>query len=270
MDSLEERIERAERGGPAELRLLVHDSAVEVLEALLRNPFLSEEHLLTLLQRKNLPRELLEAVAKNEQLIESQRVKAALVANPHTPRLVAMALLKFLYLFDLAQVTLAPAVPAEIKRLAEDQILNRIEQLPVGQQIALARRGSARVAAGLLLLGQEPVIPAALDNPFLSEAALLGVLRRDELPERVVECVARHPKWSLRYDVRLQLVRHPLTPLAVALGFLLEIKVADLRLLVADKRMAPTLRDYVRAEAERRGRRRVKSSPETAEEETAG
>jgi len=260
MDSLEERIERAERGGPADLRLLVHDSALEVLEALLRNPFLSEEHLLTLLYRKNLPRELLEAVAENDQLIGSQRVKAALVANPHTPRLVAMGLLKFLYLFDLVQVTLAPAVPAEIKRLAEDQILNRIEQLPVGQQIALARRGSARVAAGLLQLGQDPVIPAALDNSFLTETALLGVLRRDELPELVVERIARHPKWSVRYDVRLQLVRHPLTPLALALGFLPDVKLADLRLLVADKRMAPTLRDYVRAETGRRGRRRKADS----------
>lgn len=260
MQSLEERRERAERGGPGELRLLVHDPALEVLEALLRNPFLAEEHLLTLLHRKDLPVELLTAIAKNEQLVESQRVKAAIVENPHTPRLVAMGLLKFLYLFDLAHVTLAPAVPTEIKRLAEDLILNRLEQLPLGQQIALARRGSARVAAGLLLLGQEPVIPAALDNPFLTEAALLGVLRRDELPEVLVERIARHPKWATCYDVRVQLVRHPLTPLALALGFLPAIKVTDLRLLVEDKQMTPTLRDYVRAEAERRSRRRKTDS----------
>lgn len=256
MNSFEERRERAERGGPAEIRLLVHDPALEVLEALLRNPFLAEEHLLTLLHRKDLPRELLEAIAKNDELIQSQRVKAALVANPHTPRLVAMKLLKFLYLFDLVQVTLAPAVPTEIKRLAEDQILARLEQLPLGQQIALARRGSARVAAELLRLGQEPVIPAALDNAFLTEAELLGVLRRDDLPALVVERIARHPKWSLRYDVRLQVVRHPLTPLAVALGFLPEIKAADLRLLVSDKRMTPPLRDYLQAEAVRRLRPR--------------
>jgi len=44
----------------------------------------------------------------------------------------------------------------------------------------------------------------------------------------------------------------------VALGFLPDIKVADLRLLTTDKRMTPTLRKYVRAEAERRGRRRAR------------
>lgn len=252
MANLEERVERAERGGPGELRLLVHDPAVEVLEALLRNPFLSEENLLALLARKNLPRELLEAIAKNEQLMASQRVKTAVVLNPQTPRLVAMALLKFLYLFDLVTVSLEPAVPAEIKRLAEEQILKRVDQLPLGQQISLARRGSARVAAALLAVGREAVIPAALENPHLTEGALLGIMRREELPEGVVEQIARHPKWSLRYDLRLQLVRHPLTPLGLALGFLPELKAADLRLITGDKRMTPTMRDYVKAEAERR------------------
>ena len=260
MDSLEQRLERAERGGPAELRLLVHDAAVEVLEALLRNPFLSEELLLLLLARKNLPRDLLEAVAKNEQLIQNQRVKAALARNPQTPRLASMRLLKFLYLFDLVSVSLEPAVPAEIKRLAEDVIVQRLEQLPLGQQITLGRRASARVAAVLLLEGNEPVIPVALDNPFLTEAALLGVLRRDEISEVLVEQVARHPKWSLRYEVRLQLVRHPLTPLALALGVLPDLKAADLRLIATDKRMTATMREYVKAEAERRLQRRPRES----------
>lgn len=250
--SLEERLRQAERGGPEQLRLLVHDPAVEVLEALLRNPFLSEELLLTVLHRKDLPRELLEAVGKNEKWIQSQRVKAAVVEHPRTPRLLSLRLLKFLYLFDLVTVTLQPAVSAEIKRLAEDQIINRMTQLPLGQQIALARRGTARVAAALLLEGNPPVFAPALDNPFLTEAALLGVLRRDELAEELVEQISRHAKWSARYDVRLQLVRHPLTPLGVALAFLSDLKAGDLKLIARDKRMRQEVREYVRAEVQRR------------------
>lgn len=256
MKDLEERIERAGRGGPEELRLLVHDPALEVLEALLRNPNLSEEHLLLLLSRKDLPPELVEAVAGNQQLTKSQRVKAALVKHPHTPRLVSLKLLKFLYLFDLVQASVQAGTPAEIKRLAEDQIINRMEQLPVGQQIALARQASARVTAELLQAGNDPVIPAALNNPKLTEGALLGVLRHDDLAEAVVEQIAGHEKWSHSYDVRLQLVRHPMTPLGTALGFLPDLKPGDLKLLAEDKRMRPALRDYVRAEAERRLQRR--------------
>jgi len=71
----------------------------------------------------------------------------------------------------------------------------------------------------------------------------------------VVEGIARHPKWSLRYDLRLQLVRHPLTPLALALAFLPDLKPDDLMVIASDHRMTPTMREYVQAEAERRLRR---------------
>jgi hypothetical protein len=256
MSTLEERLERAQRGGPGDIRLLVHDPAVEVLEELLRNPFLSEEHLLTLLHRKDLPKELLESVVGNQELIKSQRVKAAVVQHPRTPRLVSLKLMKFLYLFDLVNTAMQPATPAEIKRLAEEQVISRLEQLPLGQQVALARRGTAGVVAALLLQDKTPIIAPALDNPLLTEGALLGVLRRDDLAEEVLEQIAIHPKWSHRYDVRLQLVRHPLTPLGVALGFLPDLKPGDLQVLATDRRMRPTLREYVNAEAERRLRRR--------------
>lgn len=252
MERLEERVERAQRGGPEDIKQLVHDPAFEVLEALLRNPFLAESHLLTLLARKNLPREFLEGIAKNEELISSQRVKAAVVRHPKTPRLVAMGLLKFLYLFDLVAVSLEPAVSAEIKRLAEEHIIGRLKQIPLGQRITLARRSSARVAAALLAEGDPPVMAAALDNPKMTEAALLGILHREELPEAVVEEIARHAEWSLRYDIRLQLVRHPLTPLVRALAFLPDLKPGDLKLIASDQRMTPTMREYVKAEAERR------------------
>jgi len=256
MKKLDERIEQAARGGPEEIRRLVHDPGVEVLEGLLRNPLFTEEHLLVVLNRKDLPGTFLEEIAGHKEWIQSQRVKAAVVQHPRTPRLVSLKLLKFLYLFDLVTVCLQPAVPAEIKRLAEDQIIGRMEQLPVGQQITLGRRSTARVVAALLLEGNEPVIPAALDNPLLTEGALLGVLRRDDLAEKVVEQIAHHPKWSHRYDVRLQLVRHPLTPLATALGFLPDLKPGDLKLLTQDRRMPVALRQYVKAEAERRLQRR--------------
>lgn len=256
MAELQQRIERAARGGPDDISLLLHDPAPDVLEALLRNPSLSEEHLLALLNRKDLSGELLESLAGHRKVAENQRIKAAVVLNPRTPRLVSLKLMKFLYLFDLVRVSLQPAVPTEVKRLAEDQITSRLKQLALGQQTSLARQASARVAAALLAEGNPPVIGPALDNPYLTEAAVLSVLRREELPGAVVEALARHPKWSRRYDVRLQLVRHSLTPLAIALEFLPRLKPEDLRVIVEDKGMTPPLRDYVRAEIDRRLRRR--------------
>lgn len=255
MKTLEERLRRAARATPSEITVLVHDSSVEVLQALLRNPFLTEDHLLTLLYRRDVPREVLQSVADSPEWMKSYQVKFALVRHPKTPRLVSLRLLKHLYLFDLVTLIQQPAVLAEIKRLAEDFIINRLDQLALGQRITLARRASARVAAALLALGDEPVIPVALDNPFLTEAALLRLLHRQEASAAVVEQLAHHPKWSLRYDIRLALVRHPLTPLPRVLAFLPELTPQDLRLIASDHAMPSDRRAYVDQVAASRLRR---------------
>ncbi|MBI4462523.1 MAG: hypothetical protein HY653_06435 [Acidobacteria bacterium] len=259
MKSLEERIERATRGGPSEITTLIYDNAVEVLEALLRNPFLSEDHLLLLLSRKELPREVLQSVADHREWVKSYPVKLALVRHPKAPRLVSLRLLKYLYLFDLVTVIQQPTVAAEIKRVAEDNIINRLEQIPLGQRITLARRASARVVAALLALGDAPLLPVALDSPQLTEGVLVRLLQRHELPLALVEEIARHPKWSLRYDIRLALVRHPLTPLARVLAFLPELTPQDLLILATDTTMPAERRAYVEELAGRRLRPRSRS-----------
>ena len=254
--SIVQRAKKARSGTPSDITNALHDPSVDVLSAVLQNPFLQDEHMLTLLNRKDLPGQFLEDIAKNPKLNGSQRVKAALVMNPKTPRLASIGLLKFLYLFDLVQVSLRPAVPAEIKRMADNQIIAQLDQLAVGRQVQLARRGSGRVAAAILMLGHVQVLDAALDNPFLTEGELYKVLQRDRLAPRVVSAIAAHRKWSLRYDIRLQVVRHPLTKLSTALEFVPRIRPQDLRLLVTDKRIPDNLREYLQAELDRRTARR--------------
>lgn len=245
MSDLEERVARAASARGAELKILLGDQAKEVLEALLRNRNLSEEDLGILLRRKNLPPEIIRQIAETDKLARNYPIKLAIVLNPHTPRLISMALLKYLYLFDLVTVGLQPAVPTEIKKLAEEAIISRLKQVPLGQKMTLARRASGRVAGALLAEGNQEVIPLALNNPFLTEAHILKVLALDELEPRVVEGLTRHEKWSLRYSIRLALVRHPLTPLARSLAFLPDLAQADLRDIAADRRLPDSLRQYI-------------------------
>lgn len=252
LSDLTKRIRKARKGTPSDITVAIHDASVEVVSAVLQNPFLQEDHLLTLLSRKDLPAQFLEDFSKNTKLMESQRVRLAMALNPKTPRLVTIGLLKFLYVFDLVQISLRPGVPAEIKRQTENRILAQLEQLPLGRRVQLARRGSGRIAAALLILGDQPVIEPALDNPFLTEGTLYRIFQRDKLPQPVLIAISNHRKWSLRYDVRLQLVRHPRTPLGVALRFVPALRPQDLRLLAGDKRMPPPLREYLKAELGRR------------------
>jgi hypothetical protein len=126
--------------------------------------------------------------------------------------------LKFLYLFDLVSVCLQPGVLAEVKRTSEELILAQVPKLAIGQRITLAKRGSARLAASLLKGENSRIIQAVLDNPYLTEAVLLPVLNRPDCAPKIVESIAAHPKWGLRYDIRLALLRHSSLPVARGLG----------------------------------------------------
>jgi hypothetical protein len=123
--------ERALSATGEELAALLHHPSTDVLLALLDNPALDETQLCLLLERKNLPVEILEEVLRRKALLKSYRVKRALAFHPRTPRVNGLRLLRDLYLMDLVQVTLSPGVSAELKRNAEDQLVSRLPQLPL-------------------------------------------------------------------------------------------------------------------------------------------
>ena len=248
----EREIELARTATGDELNALIYHPAPAVLAALLDNPAFEETKLGLLLARKDIPGEILEEIGTRKALMKSYSVKKALLFHPKAPRLVALRTIKDLYLMDLVQFALSPAVAAELKRYAEEQVVARLPQLPLGQKITLARRGPARVAGALVAEGNAQILPVALDNPYLTEAQVLKALARDKLSTSVVQALARHAKWSQSYHVRLALVRHPATPVSVVLGFLPLLTVKDLRELAEPGIVAENLRKYLQAEVQRR------------------
>ncbi len=250
----EQDLERAHAATGEELAGLIYHPKPAVLLALLENPAFDETTLCLLLARKDLPAELLEVIGSRKPLLKSYAVKRALLFHPRAPRMVCLRFLRDLYLMDLVQFALAPAVSPELKRHAEEQILARLPQIPLGQKITLARRGPARIAGALLGEGHAQVLPVALDNPYLTEAQVLKVLAREKVPLPVVQALARHRRWSHEYNVRLALVRNPSAPLATVLAFLPELTVNDLRELAAPGIVPANLRNYLQAEVQRRMR----------------
>jgi hypothetical protein len=243
-----------------ELASLLHHPSPDILLSLLDNPALDETQLCLLLNRKDIPAELLEEVARRKPLLKNYRVKRALAFHPRTPRLVNLRLIRELYLMDLVQLTLLPGTSTEVKRIAEEQLVARVPQLPLGQKITLARRGTARVAGALLADGHTQVLSIALDNPGLTEAQVLKALSRENLPVGVVKGVAQHRKWSHTYNVRLALVRHRHSTLSTILAYLPELTVSDLRELAAPGIVSENLRKYLQAEIQRRIQKNEKSA----------
>jgi hypothetical protein len=260
MPANEPNRERARTATGEELASLLHHHAPDVLLALLDNPAVGEAQLCLLLDRKDLPAEVLEEVARRKPLLKNYRVKRALAFHPRTPRLANLRLIRELYLMDLVQLTLLPGTSAELKRNAEEQLVARLPQLPLGQKITLARRGTARVAGALLAEGHAQVLSIALDNPGLTEAQVLKALSRERLPVGVVKAIAQHRKWSHTYNVRLALVRHPSSTLSTILAYLPELTVSDLRELASPGIVSENLRKYLLAEIQQRIRKGERSA----------
>jgi len=246
--------ERVRAGSPEALRELVND------------PALSDGQAVLLLARKDLPGELIEELSQRKSLLKTYAVKKALVLHPLTPRLVSLRLLRDLYLMDLVQLTLTPGALAELKRNAEAQLLTRLPQLPLGQKITLARRGPGRVAGELLSEGHPQVLRIVLDNANLSEAHVLKALAKVKLEPRVADAVARHPKWSSTYNVRLALVRQPAATLSTVLAYLPELTVSDLKELTAPGIVPENLRRYLQAEIQRRISRGREEKPQQSDQ----
>jgi hypothetical protein len=260
MAELDQDRDRARTASGAELAALLHHHSGDVLLALLDNPALDETQLCLLLDRKDLPAAVLEEVGRRKPLLKNYRVKRGLAFHPRSPRLVSLRLLRDLYLMDLVQLTFLPGISTELKRNAEDQVIARLPQLPLGQKITLARRGPARAAGALLAEGHAQVLSVVLDNANLTEAQILKVLSREKLPDGIIKAISQHRKWSCAYNVRLALVRHPSSPLATVLAYLPELTVPDLRELAAPGIVTENLRNYLQAEIQRRMHARKKSA----------
>jgi hypothetical protein len=237
-----------------EIPALLASSDEHILLSLIDNPSFDETHVCLLLERRDLPGTLLEEIAKRKSWRASYRVRLLLAAHPHTPRLIAMRILRDLHLMDLVRISLLPATGGELRRLAEERVLAQVPQLPLGQKLTLARRGSSRVVAGLVAQGPENVVRIALDNPFLTESHLLKMLAKQSLPSRIVALIASHEKWSRLLNVRVALLRHAHAPAECVPALVPGLPRRNIEDLLALSTLAARVRASLRQELARRER----------------
>jgi hypothetical protein len=208
---------------------LIHSSDPDALLAAASDPSLTEDLALSLLKRTDLSADVLEALPKNSAVLKGRKVKIALIRHPHTPRHISVPMIRGLYTFDLMNIALTPITPADVKRVADEALIVRVPTISRGERLTLARRASGAVAAALLNDKDPRVIGTALDNSRLTDAAIIKALSTRDASEALVQAVCAHPKWSMRHEVQIALLRNEKTPLARALQFAQRLTAAQLR-----------------------------------------
>ncbi|GAC1433683.1 MAG: hypothetical protein NVS9B5_18340 [Terriglobales bacterium] len=217
-------------------RHIENDNSKDLL-ATASDPSLKEDAALLLLKRAELPSGAFERLSKNAAVVNSRKVKVALLGHQRAPRHISLPMLAHLFTFDLMQVALQPAIAADIKVAAENTLMNRLEKLSAGEKLSLARRASGRVASRLLLDPEPRVLQAALENSRLTEAFVIKAIFQRDVRKELIDAVSEHPKWSLSREIRAALLRSKHTSDEKAFEFAADIPLPQLQEILQDSEL---------------------------------
>lgn len=247
------RLYRALTAAGEELFQVLLDPDMQVVRSVLKNQHLNEDHLLALLKRRDLTEDLLKAIYQMELARKSHRLQLALVKNPVTPGQVALALLPLLHLFELVDLCLLPGVTPDQKFAAERAILQRLPTTELGNKMTLARRATTTVVGEILKEGEPRLVEICLNSPRLREVSILQFINSAGASAETISMIARHPKWKLRPNLRLAILKNRRTPAVWFLLFLPQLRTPDVRNLLLSRRLKPEQKKLVQDELKKRG-----------------
>jgi len=95
----------------------------------------------------------------------------------------------------------------------------RLAGMDKSKRIQVARTSPPHVIQDMLADKDVDVLMALLSNPRLKKKHLLMLIRRRNIPTKVLERVANSRKWTNQYQVKLELVRNPRSPIFVAFKY---------------------------------------------------
>ncbi len=136
---------------------------------------------------------------------------------------------------------LVSQTPAEIKSEQREALFQKVLKMAVHQKIYLAMFGN-QDARGLLIHDPNKIISiAVLRNPKVTEDEILTFAQLRNVPEEVLQLIAKHKTWPKNYFIKLALVANPKTPLSVAIKFLDHLRDRDLANLSRSKNISSVL-----------------------------
>jgi len=210
--------------------------------------FLEAHDALLLLRSRSLSVGLIRRIAATPEWVRHDRVRAALVLHPRTPRPIAVGLLPQLRWLDLLKATNTPSLPAPIALGAERLLTQRLGEMALGERITLARTATEGVIRALRKESSPLLLRALLDNPRFRAEDALDLAERENTPAASLRLLAESPRFRDLVDLRRALAAHASTPPQIALRLLAAMDGPELQRML----QLPSAPPLVRLAAERR------------------
>jgi hypothetical protein len=207
---------------PADLLHLAQNPKTppEVLENILGQPALPPEVLVALLRHPATPGDSIARLAERatDRLLEillgsldrlGRWVEAleALLRNPAVP--------------PIKHPTIKAHIETAKKRDADGakkSLLLRVKDLPVGQKLALAKKGNKDVRMILIKDSNEMVALEVAGSPRITDGEILAIAMMRDISDKVLRYIASNRKYRQNKQIVLALLNNPRTPVGVSLG----------------------------------------------------
>jgi len=134
--------------------------------------------------------------------------------------------------------------PIEEKRKAT--LTQRVMNMSVSQKIKLATLGNKEARGILLRDTNKLVCVAAASSPRITEGEILMLTNSRTVHEDVLRVIYSDRDWLKIYQVKLNLVRNPKTPLPTALRFLPHVRPNELKDLKDNRNVPQAVRTAAR------------------------
>ncbi len=215
---------RLGQAGSEELLRIIADEADALttgdVRRVLRSPFATAE--------------VIEALLAVRRLVASYDVRGAVARHRRTPEPVALRFVSGLFWRELLEISADLRIGPAVRRVAEKYLVRRLGRLTTGEKMTLARRATPEVLVHLREDPSSRVIKALLENPRLTESALLPLVASDTTLPRILDLVASDRRWRARYEVRVALSCNIRSPFRVIFEILPTLRRRDL-LVVANR-----------------------------------
>jgi hypothetical protein len=253
MTTVREMIKAAQSAEGDELWRAIKSRHPEALDNASLNRHLTEDMALYIAKNKNTSSETLGFLAGDVRFKEVYRIRLAIAKNPKCPQRVALSLIKYLRIFDLADITRDKRIPSMFRQKVELVITEKLPALPDGVKSALAKRACAELVVKIMEESERKGIDSCLESPILTEEHLTKLIRRARTKHIVIRSIVEHPKWAARYPIRYALLRNIHTPVEHAAKFIEDMKTNDLQELYDDPKVPDVMKPFIFRELKVRG-----------------
>jgi hypothetical protein len=126
--------------------------------------------------------------------------------------------------------------------------------MSLSEKIRTAMVGSAAERALLVRDQNRMVARAAIKSPQIQENEVVRIAATRNVSDEVLQEIARSGRWKQSYQVKLNLVQNPRTPMHVAVRYISHLFEHDLKAIAKSKNVTGPISTAAKQQLQRKGK----------------